>query len=245
MSDPNAGSEQLPLLIMLPYAGGSAQAYYPLGARLRDTALVRSVEYAGHGRRFRSALAKDFSSLTKDTLEQTAIVLSGTDAPFWLFGHSMGGIVAASITSTLQKQFPERMRGLILSSCLPPNRLKERTQQPTAKTDLLDYLCTERNIPRQLVETHEFLSYIFPAVQNDFRILNELRIFTPEPLLGTVHGICASLDYGIRRSDMEHWQQYAECPIRWHSAPGTHFYFEEHEADAARLLESILLENNE
>lgn len=245
MPDPNAGSERLPLLIMLPYAGGSAQAYYPLGARLRDTAIVRPVEYAGHGRRFRSALAKDFSALTRDALEQTTNILSRSDAPFWLFGHSMGGIAAASITRTLQTQFPERMLGLILSSCLPPNRLKERTRQPTARTDLLEYLCTERNIPRQLAETPEFLSYIFPAVQNDFRILNELRPFDPEPMPGTVHGIWASLDYGIRRSEMEPWQQYAERPIRWHSAPGTHFYFEEHEAEAAGLLKSIILEGDE
>ncbi len=236
-------TNSLPELIILPYAGGSAQAFCKWSINLRDTAKVKTIEYPGHGTRFKSPLSNNFYDLIHDVREQTELILYTSEVPFWIFGHSMGGIIAAYIADILYKKFKYRLKGLIISSCLPPLQFANRNNLCTSDIDIIEYLCTVRNVPRQLVSSNEFKDYILPAIKNDFHILND---FPPLPLnviSCPVYCVWGSLDYGIRRTDMADWQLYAENQISWHSIEGTHFYFEEHEFETMELLKKIILAN--
>ena len=204
--------DTIPLLIILPYAGGSASAFYKWSSYLKDTATVQAIEYAGHGTRFRVPLPNDFQAFVQDALLQVESIIHKTDSSFWLFGHSLGGVVAAYISCVLHQKYGVRLKGVILSSCLPPACLVKRNHRLSSDSEIIEYLCVERNVSRQLVCSHEFITYILPAIRNDFQILNEFSPVRLEELPSPVFCIWGNMDYGIRREDMDGWQLHVKEP---------------------------------
>lgn len=249
MPETNANAEKRDgvMLIMLPYAGGSAQAYYRLARSIKNKVdiQIETIEYAGHGTRFRKKFANDFNELVEDAesqiIDRIERYLEENDkSSIILFGHSMGGVVLAHILDALYSKFGDSLKGIIFSSCLPPDKIQ--AGEPYFQTDqqLVDYLCMARSIPVDVANSKEFKQYILPYVKNDFRILGEYDSKLNALPKCTIYGIWANLDYGITKENMIGWQKYSNSPIYWYEAKGTHFYFEENETMAADIIIDII-----
>ena len=244
VSKRNIGSKK-PLLIFIPFAGGSFQAYYMLQRILDNVAEIECIDYAGHGKRHAECLAKSFTDLIDDmSIVIQKVVKSHKDCSVVIFGHSMGALALGHAAKQLYDFLGERLKGIIISSCLPPNKFCSKTVSECKDfindEKLIDYLALERNIPYHLLESREFMQLIFPAIKNDMRILSEYQYQSLCLPPVQVHCIWGTQDYGIDRKNMDGWQKYSETQIFWHSCVGTHFYFEEHTAMAAGILEHIL-----
>lgn len=240
---------------MLPFAGGSAQAYYKLTKAINNIVSIPivTIEYAGHGTRFRKKLANNFDELVEDAKCQIVKIIEkqlkeSDNTSIVLFGHSMGGMVLAHSIAEIYSKYNEIIKGIIFSSCLPPEKLKSRAITFQTDQQLIDYLCMSRSVPTDLANSKEFTQYILPYVKNDFRILDEynkeLCILPKCP----IYAIWGSLDYGITQDAMIGWQNYSTVPICWYEAKGTHFYFEENIEQAADIIVDIIIkckENND
>lgn len=234
-------------MVMLPYAGGSAQIYYNLGKKLNEPGrvLIKAVEYSGHASRFRSRLAKDFDDLKEDAKSQIMEILKkqielNPSVSVIVFGHSMGGLVTSYLLKDLYEVYPENIKAAVLSACLPPELIGKRVKLTYTDREIKDYLCNVRNISKDIVDSQEFTEFILPYVKNDFRIMNE---FVPVPLnlpFCPIYCIWAEMDYGISKEHMSGWQNYTAFQIKWYKVSGTHFYYEENEDETVKILKDII-----
>ena len=79
-----------PTLICFPFAGGSATSLLPLTNYLKDDFSVKTVNYPGRGSRITEPLIYNLNDLAEDVFKQIENLLK---PPYYLFGHSMGGLL--------------------------------------------------------------------------------------------------------------------------------------------------------
>src|SRR3954463_501070 len=88
-------------LVCLPYAGGSASIYHGWASELDDDVELVAVQLPGRGPRLREAPFTQMEALLGALVEAMAPL---DDAPFALFGHSMGALVGFELARWLRAQ---------------------------------------------------------------------------------------------------------------------------------------------
>lgn len=233
----NSDNEKM-LLIAIPFAGGSSQNYFSLGKAVDKLVELKSIDYAGHGLRFSKPVSQNFDELLEDYYQQLEKIINNRD--FILFGHSMGALAAAYLAEQLYVRYGTQMKGLVLSSCIHPKAFSETNHGFSTDDELIDYLCADRNVPRDIANSSEFMQYIYPVIKNDFLILSNF-IYKPLRLPNCkTFAIWGDLDYGIDQHSMADWQLHTNNVIKWFSVSGTHFYFEENLTDTIIVINEIV-----
>lgn len=227
------------MFMIAPYAGGSSQGFGRWNSALSDKVLVNIFDYAGHGRRISEAVATNFEDLIED-LEKQILAKSVEQDRMILFGHSMGAIAIAAVASKLYEKLRINFQGIILSCCMSPECLSKRKNVIWKDEDLISYLNEIRDIPMEIIKTVDFMKYIFPAIKNDFNIMQAYRFDSIKLPPCPIHCLWAEQDYSITRETMVGWQKYTEKQIVWNSIKGTHFYFEEYPNETFELLKKII-----
>ena len=97
-------------VFLLPFAGGSSLLYSQWKL---DHFLFRGIDYSGHGFRYQEPMAQSLEDLAEDVIQQ---IESVRPEEFFLFGHSMGGLLAWLVAQKLEK----KPCGLFISACEPP-----------------------------------------------------------------------------------------------------------------------------
>ncbi len=211
-----------PILFMLPFAGGSALSYekWKLGC-----ATCKAIEYSGHGFRFRQPLISDKDELIDDILSEMNKSLA--DEEYFLFGHSMGGLLAwltARKTIASEIKSPKRV---IISGCVPPEFLDtDRYNKYSSEEEVLAYLQKFGRVSEKRLYSKQMKQYYLPIIQHDFGILAELKKVEAKPL-----DIPMSVIYSKEDSLMDHtkigkWVEYGK-DVSFFEVKGDHFYLEE------------------
>lgn len=223
-------------LFAIPYAGGSSLSYSCWNSNIPQNFILAPIDPAGHGRRFREPLARDFESFVEDIYTQ--LKKRNPDGAL-VFGHSLGALVTAYALDQLYRQDHILPRAIILSACRAPEDFTNGKHIIGTEQELQDYLIEIRNLPPEIVSTLEYQRYIFPAVRNDFRIVSEFRYRDVQLPPCPVCCIYGEQDYGITHDSMRNWQKHCVTPIFWQMMPGSHFFLEENPKQICRLLEKI------
>jgi surfactin synthase thioesterase subunit len=103
-------------LVVFPWAGGTAASFIYWHSCFSRLFVV---EYAGHGARMREMLPLAMTELLSDVqLQIEKNIPEGSE--LILFGHSMGGMVAAEIAVALEKNRKYSLKAVCLSSVIFP-----------------------------------------------------------------------------------------------------------------------------
>lgn len=232
-----SGKQQKVMLTILPYAGGGSYGFSNWHNGLKEDVDLKIIDYPGHGIRIREALIEDFEKLVVDVVEQlNSVDIESTV----LFGHSMGGMVSAYVAEEIYKKKRKIFRAIIISCCKAPEFFGENKSRSINDSELINYLKTERDIPKEVIETREFMNCVYPAIKNDFRMLQEYIYKHLKIPSCPIHCICADDDYGVTLKKMQAWERYTDENIIFHSISGSHFYFEEYPSKTFKLIRKIL-----
>jgi len=210
-------------LFLLPFAGGSSLIYERW--HFQEPILAVPLDYKGHGYRMREPLCDSFEETVSDIAEQIRLKHSGNDIS--LFGHSMGGLVAWDTANRLADEgLP--VRNVIISACLPPHRFREEKYAMMATDEwLATFLARYGRIRPEKMETDFFRNRLYPAIQNDYRLISihrheEIRK-RPFPL-ACFYG---QQDELMPKEGMEEWEAYTESRFCLKAFRGSHFYIED------------------
>src|SRR5262245_7869847 len=110
-------------LFCLPYAGGRETVFRRWQAAMPTAVEVCPIELPGHGRRIAEPLCCDLESMVMAVASTMADTL---DAPFGVFGHSMGALVAFELARHLQSRVGPRPLVLYLSGRRAPQIVDRR-----------------------------------------------------------------------------------------------------------------------
>ncbi|WP_020123019.1 thioesterase II family protein [Streptomyces canus] len=218
-------------LYCFPHSGGLPGEYVRWGQYLPGTQIY-GICLPGRGSRVAEPALTDMDAVVRALLAETEFV-----APYDLFGHSLGALVAYEVTRELAARglpLPER---LVVSAFPAPHLPRPEAPLSGLPDEELVAVLNERygGIPPQIAADRDLLAVLLPAFRADFALLENYRYqesrALPVPLV-VLGGEADSLTL----DQLGAWDLHSGVTVRRHAFPGGHFYFRDDPASVAAVL---------
>ena len=216
-------------------AGGNARTFLDWQAALGDEAEIVAVSAP----RGAGAAPRSIDELIDGAV--AAITEQLDDRPTYLFGHSMGGLVAFEVARRMRDVPALRQliaSGLAAPSLLPSERVRELSRLEGKQ--FVDGVAFFGGLPPEFVAEEELHDVLLPGIIADFRIAASY-VYRPEPPLAIgVSLLNGRQDPHVGPTQLAPWIHECVTPPAQHWAEGGHFYFEGQPSAATDLLLSVI-----
>ena len=213
-------------LFPLPYAGGDVSIFAPWSAELPREIELCPVQLPGRGRRMREPAYAELGALVGALLDGMSPEL---DAPFALFGHSMGALVCFELARELRRRGRPLPRHLLVSgrpapqipsrysplSRLPDDELVERLYQRYGYVP-----------PEDDGQLDELLDLMLPTLRSDLEVSDSYVYADEAPLECPITAFGGLEDATVTRDELEAWRHQTCRPFETRMLPGGHFYLQ-------------------
>jgi surfactin synthase thioesterase subunit len=231
-------------LVCLAHAGGSVALYRDWQPRLPSFVQVRMLELPGHGMRRSASPHTEWPTLIAQLADELLALVDGS-APFALFGHSMGSLVALELMHALSERGERAPVWFGASATISPARRKHETHWLNCSHDEMIACLRERGgTPAELLDDAEFVDFMLPLLRADFHLcgVHPAHIATRAAGYGAMlagsPATSAMLDCPIdvfvgrddpataNRADVDAWAEETRgaCAVHWFD--GGHFFID-------------------
>ncbi|MGW8066172.1 thioesterase II family protein [Streptomyces ziwulingensis] len=228
------------VLVCLPYAGGSASAYFSLSRRLsgHSGVDVLATQYPGRQNRFTEPCLGSVPELARGVHEDLARVVAGR--PFALFGHSMGAAVAFELTRNLEREGAAAPGTLVVSGRRAPSIGSDRGVHLRDDDGVIAELRALEGTDTRVLDEPELLSLALPSVRADYTAAETYRT-GPDAVVHTdVVALTGDRDSHVDTDEAAAWRAHTTGSFDLRVFPGGHFFLNDHEAEIAVLLAGTL-----
>ncbi|WP_257325458.1 thioesterase II family protein [Pseudoalteromonas rhizosphaerae] len=225
-------------IFCFPYAGGTSSIYYNWAKYfLPHNIEVVAINLPGRGARF----ADPFDVSIEDAVTK---VLSEFDdlfnRPFYLYGHSNGGLYAYELASQLAKagRLHNCKHLFIGAKAAPRKRYCREPLHLLSDSAFRQALRDLGGTPEALLADQQLLDLLSPMLRSDFRLGHEYMHTEPEHCLSALP---ATLIYGtgdkdVGSKEVSGWQELLPA-AQLHAIEGEHFFIHHQQAE---LIDSLL-----
>lgn len=214
-------------------SGASAMAFAPWRGALSAWLDVQPVELPGHGRRGDEPLQVDMPSLAAGLARELAPMIDG---PYWMLGHSVGGVVALEVAHALIAQGIEPPGAMIaVASTAPSQRCGTPDAQPMNDGELIAELQRLDGTPQAVLDDPELLGMVLPVLRADFLLGERYQVPQRRPLPCALH-VFGGRDDSVAISALAAWEAECSGPFELQMCAGGHFFLHRQRAEfLARL----------
>jgi medium-chain acyl-[acyl-carrier-protein] hydrolase len=225
-------------LFCLPFAGGGAQAYARWADHLPDDVEVCAVQLPGRETRMRETPIASVAPLL-DVMMPNLLPLM--DRPYFLFGHSMGAIIAYEIARRLQVEGSRPPERLVVSARVAPHRQAPREPiHALPQAEFVEALRSLNGTPSEVLDDAELMAVIGPMLRADFSI-NETYEHAPEPRLECdIVAFGGLRDPEAPRTELEKWREVTGREFQLRMVPGDHFFIHSAQSLFLRMLSLLI-----
>jgi surfactin synthase thioesterase subunit len=224
-------------LLCLPYSGGSAMFYARWRRLLPSWIDVRPVEWPGRGARMDEPLATDPRALAS---QLAAEVHAQLDAPYALFGHSLGALMAFELAHSLLDRGAPAPAVLFASGAeAPAVRDGSKWRLPLSDDALLQELRNLQGTPDEALSNTELMRSALPVLRADFLMCGAYAYRSRPPLPCPVH-VFGGADDETSREALLAWRQETSAEFTLRMLPGHHFFIHTQQAELLDLIGSAL-----
>lgn len=213
------------ILFCLHFAGGHAALFRQWQEHAPAGVSICRVQLPGHGTRMSEPLLLDMPTLLAGLHSAAARWMGHRYA---LFGHSMGGTIAAEWAIRIQQENLPPPVCLFVSASEPPHKnwLPPCRNLPEDKFRALVF--EAGGLPQEVMEHEELMSVFEPILRADYTVL---ETWAPQPVR-PVHAPMIALAYRDDRVVPEEivaeWQRFAASSWEMLKLPGEHFFIQVH-----------------
>ncbi|AXW85674.1 hypothetical protein AU509_11340 [Lonsdalea britannica] len=233
-------NDSKPLILCFPHAGGNSEDYLKWQEFLELDATLMAMCLPGTGRRFSEKYPSSVESLTEEIAKN--IDRSGINN-YYLFGHSMGAILAYEVALKVRAS----PKGLIVSSSAAPAgvpssrvlKMNAMSDQEFSKEILFFNGMEEGAI------TEELISFFLKKIRKDFELIGRYKYQPKNKLSIPIYSVVGDNDSHVSLEAITQWKKVTTTEYKNHIVPGNHFYFNENpELIASVIRDCISSENN-
>ncbi|BAM91290.1 conserved hypothetical protein [Bradyrhizobium oligotrophicum S58] len=225
-------------LICLPYAGGSAMVYARWRRHLPSWIDVVPLEWPGRGVRMDEPLQTDPIALAGQLASE--LIGAPLAAPYALFGHSLGGLIAFELAHRLLALGAPRPQMLFVSGTeAPAMRDGSRWKEPLGDDALRDELLRLKGTPQEALESTEIMRGALPILRADFLMCGNYVYQRRQPLPCPLHVFGGDQDE-TRPEALKAWRAETSAVFGLDMLPGDHFFIHTRQADLLNLVAAAL-----
>nr|BFD43333.1 thioesterase II family protein [Pseudomonas sp. FFPRI_1] len=226
-------------LLCLPYSGASAMVYSRWRRKLPEWLQLQPVELPGRGARFGEPLHTDMRTLA---LQLAREALPTLRAPYVLFGHSLGALLACEMAHALRSLGCPEPVALFASGTAAPTLRAEYDRgfaEPKTDGQLIEQLRTLNGTSEEVLANRELMSLTLPVLRADFLLCGR---FTPvqRPLLNCPVHVFGGKDDRATAEQLIGWSRETQGSFSVDMLAGGHFFIHEHEAKVLSLMKGHL-----
>ncbi|MFI1378413.1 thioesterase II family protein [Embleya sp. NPDC020886] len=216
-----AAPQPVARLVCLPHSGGTAAAYAPWAASLRPDIELLAVQYPGHGDRFGEPAPDDVRTLSAELDAE----LSRLDPlPTFLFGHSLGALVAYESALALAAD-GRPLHGLLVSGCLPPSRQGGGRTHLCPDEELWSVVCRMGGVDPEIADNPDLAQVLLPVLRADITAHERYRpAARATPLRCPVRCHHGAQDPLVDGTGLAGWDAVGTGTFSLLERPGGHFH---------------------
>jgi len=225
-------------LICFPFAGSGSAVYRQWQQAFSENVAVIPVQLPGRERRMREPAFQSMEALVEDLLGAEDMFF---DAPYAIFGHSMGGQIGYELARrlTAEGRPPEH---LFVSARRPPNLpVPHPPLFDLPKPKLLAALTELYGpFPKVFRDRPAMLDAFIPTMRADLELIDTWTPRTSPMLPCPLTALAGTDDHIIPPSAVQDWAKVTAGPFQAIEIPGDHFFLRERPLEIAALVASIL-----
>lgn len=223
-----------------PHAGGNPRTFLGWQPGLGTDAQILAVCRPGREHRAHEP-APTFEEYVEGATAAIRAVSADDDRPVYLFGHSLGALVAFEVTRRLA-DLPA-LRHLVASGCSAPSLLPSERVRAIAELEgkaFAEAIGFFGGLPPEVVADEELHEVLLPGLIADFHLAVGYRYRPAAPLAVSLSLINGREDPHVGAAQLEPWRDEVREPPARHFADGGHFYFEKRPEAVIDLLRSVV-----
>lgn len=208
-------------LYCLAHTGGNAEDYLRWQSDLPANLVMKAVILPGTCRRYEEKYLTGINLLAENI---AAAIEQESDGAFYLFGHSMGALLAWEVANKVSTP----PAGLLLSASLCPAEIPSPRITQMAAMDNekfiqeMDYFS---GLDASLI-TNPFLNdMVANRLKRDFKLIAGYRYSPAPPISTPIMVIAGKADAHIPAASLMQWQAYTRHFLGAKRVRGNHFYF--------------------
>ena len=209
-------------LFCFPFAGGGSRAFQAWPDHLPRDVELWVAQLPGREGRFKEQAYTRLPDLITDLV---AAIAPHTDVPHAMFGHSMGALVAFTLTRELRRAGMRGPELLMVSGRRAPQR--PDTDPPIhalPEKEFLEEIRELNGTPEAILRNEELLQLLIPLLRADFAVCETYEYVSEAPLACPIVAFGGADDPDVSHEDLAAWSEQTTSSSSHQIFPGDHFY---------------------
>ncbi|HEY0192907.1 MAG TPA: alpha/beta fold hydrolase, partial [Kofleriaceae bacterium] len=211
-------------LICLPYAGGGASVFRTWPAALPPQIEVWAIELPGRETRAREAPLASRRVLVQ---QLTEALMPRLHAPFAIYGHSMGSLLAFDLTRELRRRGGPRPEHLFMSGRRAPQLPEVVPMHDLPEPQLIERLRQLGGISDAVLAERELMDYFLPLLRADLSIVEAEPYTAAPPLDVPITALGGREDTRVPEADLTPWGEQTTGRFEHEMFDGGHFFLQQ------------------
>jgi medium-chain acyl-[acyl-carrier-protein] hydrolase len=228
-------------LLCFPYAGGSAAIFSKWKRYLDPSIELLPVELAGRGSRMHEPFYENVTEAVDDVFQ--LICNDIRNAPYALFGHSMGCLISYELTKKIKLYNLPLPEHVFFSGRGAPHikRPDEKKYHLMGDVEFRKEVINLGGTPREFFEHPDLMQLFLPVLKNDFRLAEEEREEEKPVPLDTDITVFLGKDDDLTAVQCDGWKVLTRQLCSLYYFEGGHFFIHEQTRNLVGLINHTLL----
>jgi len=215
-----------PLIILIPFAGGSVYSYSELVGGLKEKKVL-TLELPGRGKRFGESLLTDLNDAVDDLYSRITAILPQYKE-YYLYGHSMGSLLAYLLVRRIINSGYNPPKHLFVSGRGGPSHQNEKKDwHLLPSSEFWEMIGELGGCPKEVLESEDLMGVFEPVLRADFEVLSNFKYVSDSALPVAITGFFGT-EEKVTFDEMKLWQIESTHQIEIIECSGDHFFIFKH-----------------